>query len=327
MNLHTHQLTRRKVMTRFSLLFAIMSVGFLISGRVAVLPQTPPQTREIISDAFTKHRRQGTSTHVSAKNSQRQNLNGTQSKAKKPRAYRLAYSTVANPAAVNHRVAQLGITVWKLRPVTVSDKGATILVRDEGTASEWVPERVHSDTKFREGDYVRLSIESPKTGYLYIVNRDIFADGSVGEAKLIYPWKGMRVGDNLVRPGRIVDIPAQEDNPGYFTARPRQSKQAGELLTFIVSRAPLDLPVSDQRLPMSRAQLGRWEKLWGSQAERFEMDGGVGEIWTTQEQQASLRLRARQLTRDDPAPQTIYRAAPSNRQAFLVNLKLAYQQE
>jgi hypothetical protein len=32
---------------------------------------------------------------------------------------------------------------------------------------EWTPERVEADTAFAEGERIRLSIESPRDGYLY----------------------------------------------------------------------------------------------------------------------------------------------------------------
>src|SRR5437763_12423285 len=53
-----------------------------------------------------------------------------------------------------------------------------------------VPERVEAGTTFREGDRVRLSVESPTKGYLYVLDRDVFADGTTGGVMLIYPWAG-----------------------------------------------------------------------------------------------------------------------------------------
>src|SRR5260370_26299276 len=202
-----------------------------------------------------------------------------------------------------------------------------MLVRQKSKSSQWVPKRVEADTIFNEGDHVRLSIESPRAGYLYVVDRDLFADGTTGGAMLIYPWSDMPGGDNQVRPGKLVDIPAQEDNPSYFTARPSSPNQVGELLTIIVTTSPLDLPISDKPLPISRVQIAKWEKVWGGQSERFEMEGGAGEAWTKREQEAAAQVGARQLTRDDPAPQTIYRVSATNKTAFMVNVRLSYKKQ
>jgi hypothetical protein len=184
-----------------------------------------------------------------------------------------------------------------------------------------VPERVEGETMFREGDHVRISVESPRAGYLYVVDRDLFSDGTTGGAMLIYPWS---VADNQMRPGRLVDIPAQEDDPSYFTARLTGHNQVGELLTFIVTTSPLDLPISDKPFQIATGQMRNWEKLWGGESERFEMEGGAGEAWTQQEQQAAARKGTRQLTRDDPAPQTIYRISVADNRALLVNVRLRY---
>jgi hypothetical protein len=54
------------------------------------------------------------------------------------------------------------------------------------------------------------------------------------------------------------------------------------------------------------------------------MEGGAGQAWTQPEQQAAARKGARQLTRDDPAPQTIYRISTADNKALLVNVRLGY---
>jgi len=246
-------------------------------------------------------------------------------KPQPPRTYRLASSTTDAPAPKirNSVVAQLGVTMWRLRPMTPQDNGATVIVKEDGHESEWVGERVEADTVFRKGDFVRLSIESPHTGYLYVVNRDQFDDGSKGDPMLIYPWGGMGPNDNRVRPGKVVDIPSQQDVPSYFKANPTRANQVGELLTFIVTKTRLDLPITDEPLRLSTAQFAEWQK-WQGDSARFEMEGGAGELWTEAEKQAASGLRARQLTRTDPTPQTIYRVTASKKTGFVVNVRLAY---
>ncbi len=282
--------------------------------------------RKIVSDDFTKNRQQAASTLPSGKGSAGRTSANTSLGSKPRRTYRLASrpTTKARPAASGAIIAQLGITIWRLRPVTVNDSGARVLVREKGKSSAWVPERVDVDTTFREGDHVRLSIESPRNGYLYVVDRELYSDGSLGAAMLIYPWADMSDSDNRMRPGKLVDIPAQEDDPSYFTARPSSPNQVGEILTVIVTSSPLELPISDRPIQISNVEMAKWEKMWGGESARFEMEGGVGEVWTKQEKQASARKGTRQLTRDDPAPQTIYRISAADNKAILVNVRLQY---
>jgi hypothetical protein len=70
-------------------------------------------------------------------------------------------------------------------------------------------------------------------------------------------------------------------------------------------------------------ELSRWGKMWGGLTERYEMEGGVGQAWTQEEQQAAAKKR-RQLTREDPVPQTIYRVIAPDGKGMLINLLLKY---
>ena len=289
-------------------------------------PQT--NSREIVSDDFVKNRKKATGSKAAATLSdQGASESATTTNPNSRRRYRLASSSLRkSPKPTTGRVVeQLGITLWRLRPARTRDIGQRMLVREKDKSSEWIPERIEADAPLRQGDHLRLSIESPRAGYLYVVDRDLFADGTAGEAMLIYPWADMLGGDNQMRPGKLADIPAQEDNPSYFTARPTSPKQVGEILTVILTTSPLDLPISDKPFQISNVDIAKWEKTWGGQSERFEMEGGAGEAWTQQEQQAAARKATRQLTRDDPAPQTIYRLAMKDKGAFLVNVRLAYR--
>jgi Domain of unknown function (DUF4384) len=301
------------------LLCAFIAGAF--SSAVAKRPQTTP--RKIVSDDFTKNR--ASRSDPNNKPSQVQ-ASDKQSKPRVSRTYRFASSKSDKPATRSHRTvtAQLGITIWRLRPMKANDKGATVVVKENDKLSEWVAERVESDTVFNKGDFVRLSIESPRAGYLYVVNQDQFDDDTTGNPAVIYPWGGMAPGDNRVQPGMIVDIPSHEDDPSYFRASPTKANQVGELLTFIVTKTPLDLPISKDPLKISKVQLTSWKKQWGSNSERFEMEGGAGELWTEKEKQAASRTRTRQLTRTDPAPQTIIRVTGANTSGLLVNVRLAY---
>jgi hypothetical protein len=314
----------KRNVTNHPIVFRALLVFFGL-GIMAAIPSfaTPPQSteRKIVSDDFTKNRQETTPSTANSKGP-----SGTAGVTPRPRphrTYRLASQPTikTRPSSTGRVIAQLGITIWRLRPADTNEAGGRALIREKGKSSGWVPERVEGETMFREGDHVRISVESPRAGYLYVVDRDLFSDGTTGGGMLIYPWS---VADNQMRPGRLVDIPAQEDDPSYFTARLTSHNQVGELLTFIVTSSPLDLPISDKPFQIATGQMRNWEKVWGGESERFEMEGGAGEAWTKQEQQASARKGTRQLTRDDPAPQTIYRVSTADNKALLVNVRLRY---
>lgn len=211
---------------------------------------------------------------------------------------------------------KVGVTIWRLERATANIERASF-GNDENGAG-WIPRRVEAGVEFKEGDSLRLSIESPRDGYLYVVNRDWLADGSYGETNLIFPTAGE---DNRLVAGKLIDIPGQNRKP--FTATPKQN-QSSELLTIVVTSTPLRLPLSTQPIPISSKQLMEWEGRWGAEADRFEMSGGAGQARTRAEELAAAPTRGRQLTREDPLPQTIYSLVPKNNDGLLFNLVLAY---
>jgi hypothetical protein len=315
--MHSH-----KTKTSWIYLLLIATGSWLAAESVThaqCVPQGTP--RKIISDDFTKNRQSG--VQGTNKDLERQGSSGTERKGKQKRTYRLASAPAktAQSTAKPTIITQLGITIWRLRPATARDTGARMLVREKSAAM--VPERVEAGTVFHEGDQIRLSVESAEPGYLYVADRELLSDGSMGAAMLIYPWAGMH-GDNRIGPGKLIDIPAQQDDPNYFTARRSSPNHAGEILTIIVTNSPINLPISDKPIQISNADLANWERDWGGQTDRYEMEGGAGQTWTTHEQQAAAHTNARQLTREDPAPQSIYRISGRDNKALLVNVRLNY---
>ncbi len=240
---------------------------------------------------------------------------------KTPPLFAASQKSQASPATM-----EIGVTLWRLRP-GAGDGGARVLVMENAQSSQWSPQRVEIDTPLQVGERVRLSIESPRAGYLYVIDREQYADGSLGDAYLIFPTLRTRGGDNQVRPGRLIDIPAQEDNPSYFTLvpSPNRNDQVAEVLTILVSPQPLeDLELSNNPIKLSKSDVAKWERVWTSGFERFEMVGGVGKGWTTVEKEASAMSSSRLLTQEEPAPQTIYRVASKNKNTFLVTVPLRY---
>lgn len=266
----------------FLIVISIISIQLIaLAGLQEEIP------RSIKSDDFVKNRRKG--------------------KAKpRSRLYRLASSPRKKQAGDSDSDTwQMGVTIWKLQ-------------RERSRQLERISTRVEADTKFHEGDLLRISIESPLAGYLYIVDRDWFTNGSGGETNLIFPVRGE---DNRLAAGKLIDIPAERETP--FKASPKPN-QVGEMLTIIVTKVPLRLPLSKDPLPITNTQLSDWEKRWSAMTDRYEMENGAGQTRTIHEDQAAEPRGTRQLTRDDPGPQTIYRLSPKSREALLFNVLLSY---
>ncbi len=245
----------------------------------------------------------------------------------KPANYRrttpaLPKTTIATASGA----AVLGVTIWRLRPATTTDE-ARILLTKSGKKSEFMPERVAASTAFSEGQMVRLSIEVPRTGYLYVINREQYADNTMSEPYLIFPLNP-HSSAHKVTAGRVVELPLQTDEQAVFklhSFRPDgKAPQVAEVLTFLITPTPLirlpratgdDMPI---KLPV--ALMEDWEKQWSAPVEQLELENGAGQAYTRAEQRAG---NARQrLTQADALPQTVFRVSAKPGNPFAVKMPL-----
>jgi hypothetical protein len=244
---------------------------------------------------------------VSAKNS---------ASPKKP-AYK-----VATPHVVVNTVqedAVVGITIWRMKPA--SDQGGVTI---EAENQKWIPERVEAYTALIKGDRVRLSIEAARKGYLYIINREEYADGSFGEPYLIFPTSRLINGNNQTDRGRVIEVPSQTDNPPYFTLTPGRNDQIAEVLSVLVTSKPIEnLQIPDQPTKLSATQVAEWQHSWGKSTGRLELIEGAGKSWTAVEQQAGVGTRL--LKHEDPVPQTVfYNPDATAEDPSFINIDLQY---
>lgn len=220
-------------------------------------------------------------------------------------------------------IEQVGVTLWRLRPAAPGERGPHISVKGaSGIPTASIPVRVSADHFFSLGDSVRLTVESPQSGYLYVFDRERYEDGSLGEAMMIFPTSRTRGGDNRMSAGYLIDIPAWTDSVPYFLLKSGRADYAGELLTFLISPRPLqDLPIGDTPLAVPRGILSSLEEKWEVVADLYEMDSGVGEVPSQAEIQAAQN-RTRQLVQTEAIPQTIYRMRVRRDSPFLLSIPL-----
>ncbi len=209
----------------------------------------------------------------------------------------------------------VGVTVWRLRATKAADaQESRLLVEDD----EWTLERVESETVFAPGDRVRLSIESPRNGYLYVIDREQYADGTLSDPYLIYPTLRNRNGDNSVKAGKVIELPGKS----AFRLSPLRENYAGEVLTVIVTEQPLaDVTIGERMIKLDPALVARREKQWNAAIERFELIGGAGKTYTKAEREAGQE-GSRVLTQEDELPQTLYRVVAARGAPLLINVPL-----
>ena len=243
------------------------------------------------------------------------------SSTNKTTSRRRAYRNATPNVPVNNVAPEtvVGMTLWRLRPPRRTDSGERLIVHDDNT--EWMPERISATTRLAPGDRIRISVEAVRAGFVYIIDREQYADGSLGEPYLIFPTKRTGGGDNEVAIGRLLDIPAQDDSPPFFVMRKSRADHVAEVMSVIVTPTRLEgIKITDKALKLTDEQVASWEKSWGSSVGRMEM-ATAGQSWTKEEKDA----RTRALTASAPPPQLLfYRPSVKPTEPMFVKLRLAY---
>ncbi|MFN2531675.1 MAG: hypothetical protein ABR555_10285 [Pyrinomonadaceae bacterium] len=240
------------------------------------------------------------------------------------RAYRVATPAVPIDKVDPNNV--VGVTIWRLRTASPTDAGERLIVHEHNVDKEWVPQRIAAGTRLAQGDRVRVSIEAARTGYLYVIDREQYADGTLGEPYLIFPTTRTLGGDNKLSIGRLVEIPAQDDNPPYFTVKRSRPNHIAEVLSVLVTPEPLEgIQIGEQAQKLAESQVASWEKSWSTRVGRLEMQNTVGQSWTKEERDAGGE-NTRALTATGPAPQLLfYRPGAKASDPIFVQLRLLYE--
>jgi len=216
--------------------------------------------------------------------------------------------------------AFVGITIWRLRPSRPDDDpGVRAKISGDTTTEEWTRDRVSVDTSLTKGDKIRLSIETTRPGYLYVINRRQDFGGKISDDPyLIFPSLVARGGDNHVAPGMVVEIPSTPGELSYFNLE----HQVGELFTILICPRPLP-GVQVGRLPtrLSGEQVADWESKWGTKVTRLGKPGVLGDAATIAETEAAEGSRL--LTQDDPLPQDVYHSFANAGDPVLVDVLLS----
>ncbi len=293
---------------------ACACVLFLVVIPSSTIAQTPEETtRKLWDTAFINPAKQSATAR-------RNPVKGRQL----ARRYR-----VATPAVPTTNVAPdtvVGVTIWRLRRSMSEDSGERLLVHHGEDSGEWIPERISATTRLVEGDRLRITVEAARTGYLYVIDREQYADGTFSDPYLIFPTTRTLGGNNQVKAGKVIEIPAQDDSPPYFSLRRSRPDQVAEVLSVLVTPTPLeDIEITNKAQKLSISQVVAWEKSWSTHVGRLEMEDGVGTKWTKEEREAGADGN-RVLGADAPAPQDLYyRPNAKASEPMLLQVQLRYR--
>jgi hypothetical protein len=287
-------------MIKYFLIVAVLSFFPVITPA----QDTEDQTRDLWDTAFLQKRPTG-KRQIKRTQPVRYKIVGKKNSS--------SFSTATTKSSV------IGVTIWRLRPSQDSDdEEVRQLIYQQG---EWTPERISAGSPLTEGSRVQLTIESPRNGYLYVFNREIYTDKTFGEPFLIFPTLSLNGGDNRVSAGKVIEIPSSQDKPPFYTLKRSSSKHEGETLTVIVTDKPLtELTIGRNALKISAEQFDSYEKRWGALTQQLELEGGSGLAMKKNEKAALKKKEV--LTQDDSLPQTIYRVLAKPNQPLLLTIPL-----
>lgn len=204
----------------------------------------------------------------------------------------------------------LGVSLWRVSPAS----GAA-------PASSFAAQAIAVGQTLDEGTSVRISLESSRAGYLYVIDREVFADGSLGEPVLLFPMRRLRGGDNRVAAGRVVEVPDQRDSPPHFTLRRGRPGHVGERLTALISDEPLaDVRVGDGPVALDEALVAAWEAHASAASERYDLPPAPRAYSRVEREAGGPQARA--LVYGDPLPQSLFKLDTARLAAVHVMLRL-----
>lgn len=318
-------------------LIAILTVT--IAAVATAIAQDGTNSRAILSDGFANKRPVGktsaTNAHPKSKHLSYRSVRVDRNPIRrKPGTGKPPLSKNTKPV-----ITELGVTIWKLRPAADGENGHFFSVDDGNNGRvRWLAERVGVDTVFAPHDPLRFAIESSVAGFLYVIGRETYSDGTFGRPYPIFPMSPDD--DNSVRPGMLFDFPDQREDVAYLRLNPKKDNYTGEILTVVIAPRPLTIIKLGKDGKVQDSDDLRDLEL-GAQVEVFSRTDTADKIYSKTEAAAACGVKARELERDKSAgkpcgeagltreeslPQSIYQIMAPPGQPAVAFVKLSVQQ-
>lgn len=204
--------------------------------------------------------------------------------------------------------------------------GLTLFMRD----SNGMAVRTDPSREFKNGDRIRVLLETNADGYLYIFNT---TDG--GQPVMIYPEPELDEAGNYIQAHVPFEIPssvAPEERLRWFAF---DQNAGSEKVYFVFTREPLaGVPIEDDLITFCRDNKPKcpWQPsadLWTqvqtelSGPTQVAKTSGLGKTETSSEHQAATRGIG--LNRDDPEPSLIMLTASTDKKVLIATLDLIHK--
>ena len=203
--------------------------------------------------------------------------------------------------------------------------GVTLFMRD----SNGLAVRVDPNHAFRQGDRVRVLLETNTDGYLYIFNTT-----DDGPATLIYPSADLDEAGNYLQAHVPFEIPSSASADERLRWFAFDQVAGTERLFFVFTREPLSgIPIDDDLIALCKDSKDRcpvkpssevWAVVQKEMQAPLKTDKAqqFGSAQTTTEQQATARGLG--LSKEDPPPSLVMMAS-STRSTLVATLDLIHK--
>jgi len=235
------------------------------------------------------------------------------------------------PPPRNYEYVRIGMTVWRFSPnqCPIPDCPLPKISADSSKGLVDTATRTDDTTPLNNGERVRLGLESlAQSDYIYIIDRERFDDGSMGEAFLIFPTKKIEGGRNWAQPGQQIQLPRAN---GCFCVKSRNTQRVllADVLTVVLSRTPLLRPeeVGADAVSVPASLISFLARADKQKTFRGFLKGGSGLAQTAQEQSAGAKGlfdTAPVLTQNDLPPQILYQSLVPIGEVAVFNFSLQY---
>jgi hypothetical protein len=230
-----------------------------------------------------------------------------------------------NPSGSSPEIAKDPNTPRKVNASRIG-MGLTLFMRD----SNGLAVRTDPSREFREGDHVRVLIETNADGYLYVFNTT-----DNGKPTMLYPDPDLDDAGNYFQAHVPFEIPssvAAEERLRWLTF---DKYPGAEKLYFVFTREPLAaVPIEDDLITYCRENNGKcpwhpaadvWAQIQKEMSEpmRTAKVEGLGSAQTSAEHRAATRGIG--LNRDDPEPSLIMLTGSTSKSMLVVTLDLIHK--
>jgi hypothetical protein len=291
---------------------------------IAILGQDG--TKSIKSEEYLAKRPESSNAEARSQSSPARNQ---QRPATRSHVYTVDKNFPVGPPPRDQEYVRIGVTIWRFSPNQCAIPNCPLPAGEKGLIDTSAGTRTDDSAALSTGERVRLGLESlSHDGFVYVIDREQYADGTFGDPYLIFPTKNIHNGTNYARPGLQIQLPRAE---GCFCVKSRSLQRvlAADNLIVIVSPQPLFSPeeigIKEIPLPVRLATyVSRADK---ERVHRGTLKDGVGLARSAPEQAAGTKGlfdTEPVLTQSDLPPQNVYQSLVPRGSAAVFSLYLRY---